>query len=535
MITKTVRNLINDNKDNDVAITSDHAQTIVYSDLKEHIHNISGQLSFKGLTNTDRAAIILPNGPEMATAFLAVSSYMSAAPLNPSYTFSEYEFYLNDLKPKIVIVEKNSSNPVVEAAKKLNIEICEIKKIDGAPIGIFNLYDQQSNFKLPHEENEALVLHTSGTTSRPKVVPLTNKNIYSSAINISRTLKLTSNDHCFNIMPLFHIHGLIAILSASIGAGASVYASSGFNALKFLDKAKSENITWYSGVPTMHQAILMRAKRNLILAENLCLRFVRSSSASLPPAVFDQLRDVFKSPVIEAYGMTEATHQMTSNPMPPMKQKAGFVGKAAGPEVCIMDKNGNLLKNGLEGEVCIRGDNVTKGYENNDAANATAFTNGWFRTERILEIQKKSNIDFNLLDKITVSRVTNTSEQINSIKNICTNNFSLIVIDNITDLFSYEYNNDESIFEKNSLFMKYMHELSFYAITNKIPIVITNMIRNMGNKEVENMATAIDLFTHVKIHLFKNSSIFNGQIYSPFNKEYFSYTITELGLSDKIF
>ena len=162
-------------------------------------------------------------------------------------------------------------------------------------------------------------------------------------------------------------------------------------------------------------------------------------------------------------------------------------------------------------------------------------TTGGFRPERVLEIQKKSNINFNLLDKITVSRVTNTSEQINSIKNFGTNNFSLIVIDNITDLFSYEYKNNESIFKKNSLFMKYMHELSFYAITNKIPIVITNMIRNMGDKEVENMATAIDLFTHVKIHLFKNSSMFNGQIYSPFNKESFSYTITGLGLSDKIF
>jgi len=162
-------------------------------------------------------------------------------------------------------------------------------------------------------------------------------------------------------------------------------------------------------------------------------------------------------------------------------------------------------------------------------------TTGGFRPERILEIQKKSNINFNLLDKITVSRVTNTSEQVNSIKNLHTNNFSLIVIDNITDLFSYEYKNNESIFKKNSLFMKYMHELSFYAIANKIPIVITNMIRNMGDKEVENMATAIDLFTHVKIHLFKNSSMFNGKIYSPFNNESFSYTITELGLSDKIF
>ena len=162
-------------------------------------------------------------------------------------------------------------------------------------------------------------------------------------------------------------------------------------------------------------------------------------------------------------------------------------------------------------------------------------TTGGFRPERILEIQKKSNLDINLLDKITVSRITNTSEQINLLNTLGESNFSLIVIDNVTDLFSYEYKNNESIFEKNSLFMKYMHELSFYAITNKIPIVITNMIRNMDGKEVENMASAIDLFTHIKIHLFKNASIFNGEIYSPFNKESFSYEITTLGLSDENF
>ena len=162
-------------------------------------------------------------------------------------------------------------------------------------------------------------------------------------------------------------------------------------------------------------------------------------------------------------------------------------------------------------------------------------TTGGFRPERILEIQKKSNLDINLLDKITVSRITNTSEQINLLNTLGESNFSLIVIDNVTDLFSYEYKNNESIFEKNSLFMKYMHELSFYAITNKIPIVITNMIRNMDGKEVENMASAIDLFTHIKIHLFKNASIFNGEIYSPFNKESFSYEITTLGLTDENF
>ena len=377
---KTIRNLINSNKDNDIAITSDDNKPIKFLELKKHVFNISGQLSGNGIRKTDRAAIVLPNGPEMATAFLAVSSYMSAAPLNPSYKLSEYEFYLKDLKPKIVIVEKNSSNPVVEAAIKLGIEICEIKKIEVAPAGIFNLYNYSKNFEMSDEDDEALVLHTSGTTSRPKVVPLTNKNIYSSAVNISKTLNLTSGDHCYNIMPLFHIHGLIAILSSSIYAGASVYTSVGFNALKFLDKAKKENITWYSGVPTMHQGILMRAKKNMEQAKNLSLRFIRSSSASLPPAVFEELNKVFKAPVIEAYGMTEATHQMTSNPIPPEIQKAGFVGKPAGPDVCIMDKDGNKLEIGSEGEVCIRGDNVTSGYENNEEANNSSFTDGWFRT-----------------------------------------------------------------------------------------------------------------------------------------------------------
>jgi len=159
-------------------------------------------------------------------------------------------------------------------------------------------------------------------------------------------------------------------------------------------------------------------------------------------------------------------------------------------------------------------------------------TSGGFRPERILEIQKELKMDIDLLEKITVSRITNTSEQIKSLQNIVENNFSLIVIDNITDLFSYEYQNNESIFEKNSLFMKYMHELSKFAITNKIPIVVTNMIRTMDDNEVENMQSAIDPFTHIKIHLFKNSSNFNGEIYWALKKEKFSYTITKIGLSD---
>ena len=380
MSKRIVRNIFENVKDENIALTSEISSKLSYKDLKLFINKISKQLAGNGLSNKDRAAIVLPNGPYMASSFLAISSYMSAAPLNPSYKSEEYEFYLKDLNPKIVLVEKNSDNPVVDVAKKLKIELCEINPEKDGPSGIFNIYENETEYSLPDEDDESLVLHTSGTTSRPKIVPLTNKNIFSSAENISKSLNLSENDHCLNIMPLFHIHGLIAILASSMKAGASVCASNGFNAIKFLDLAKSEKINWYSGVPTMHQTILLRARRNSEIAKELKLRLIRSSSASLPPAVFKDLNDVFNCPVIEAYGMTEATHQMTSNPLPPKQQKAGFVGLPAGPEVCIMNENGDVLKQGEEGEVCIKGENVTLGYDNNEEANKTSFTNGWFRT-----------------------------------------------------------------------------------------------------------------------------------------------------------
>ena len=380
MLEKNVRNLLYAGSKKENAITAPYRPALTYEALIDHVDQIGSELAGQGLTNADRVAIVLPNGPEMATAFLAVSSYMSAAPLNPAYKQSEYEFYLEDLNPKLVIVEENSSNPVRDAAKKLSIPVAEIKVSKNAAAGKFSLFDTSSAISLPSEKTEALVLHTSGTTSRPKVVPLTQQNLAVSAGNIAKTLKLKGVDHSLNIMPLFHIHGLIAVLCASISAGSSVCCTQGFNALRFFELAKSEKISWYSGVPTMHQAILLRGLRQAEMAKALKLRFIRSSSASLPPSVFDELAELFFCPVIEAYGMTEASHQMTSNPLPPQIQKAGFVGLPAGPEVCIMDSKGTQLQQGYEGEVCIKGDNVTPGYDNNPEANAQGFTNGWFRT-----------------------------------------------------------------------------------------------------------------------------------------------------------
>ena len=377
---KTIRNMINQQNDNLIFLTSEKNEKLSYGEFKIFNEKISRQLAATNVKNSDRAAIVLPNGPLMASSFLSISSYMSAAPLNPLYKQEEFEFYLDDLKPKFLLVEPNSKSLAVIAAKNLNIPVFEMKISDNQPLGTFELFDKETDYKNPNDYDEALVLHTSGTTSRPKIVPLSNLNIFTSAVNISKSLKLTADDHCLNIMPLFHIHGLIAVLSASAKVGASVCASNGFNALKFLDLAETQNITWYSGVPTMHQAILLRAQKNSDKAKKLNLRFIRSSSASLPPAIFEQLNDIFQTPVIEAYGMTEATHQMASNPLPPAIQKPGLVGMPAGPEICIMNDKNEKLSQGEIGEICIKGDNVTNGYENNPEANKQSFVNDWFRT-----------------------------------------------------------------------------------------------------------------------------------------------------------
>ena len=377
---KTIRNMINQQNDDLIFLTSEKNEKLSYGEFKIFNEKISRQLAATNIINSDRAAIVLPNGPLMASSFLSISSYMSAAPLNPSYKQEEFEFYLDDLKPKFLLVEPNSKSLAVIAAKNLNIPVFEMKISDNQPLGTFELFDKETDYKNPNDYDEALVLHTSGTTSRPKIVPLSNLNIFTSAVNISKSLKLTADDHCLNIMPLFHIHGLIAVLSASAKVGASVCASNGFNALKFLDLAETQNISWYSGVPTMHQAILLRAQKNSDKAKKLNLRFIRSSSASLPPAIFEQLNDIFQTPVIEAYGMTEATHQMTSNPLPPAIQKPGLVGIPAGSEICIMNDKNEKLPQGEIGEICIKGDNVTNGYENNPEANRQSFVNDWFRT-----------------------------------------------------------------------------------------------------------------------------------------------------------
>jgi amino acid adenylation domain-containing protein len=339
-----------------------------------------------GVTRTDRVAVVLPNGPEMATSFLAIASCAVCAPLNPNCRRPEFEFYFEDLQPRAAIVPAGSNSPAVAVAREMAIPILHLSSSANSPAGEFRLETEwgvappAATCEPSAPDDVALVLHTSGTASRPKMVPLTHRNLCHSAANVAEALQLGPTDCCLNMMPLFHIHGLVGALLSSLSARATVVCTPGFHAPTFFHWLARFRPTWYTAVPTMHQSIVQRSAQHLEAVAESRLRFIRSCSAPLPPSVLADLENVFRAPVIEAYGMTEAAHQVASNPLPPREHKSGSVGIAAGSEIAIMGDNGEVLAPGCTGEIVIRGRNVMSGYQHNPGAIRASFVNGWFRT-----------------------------------------------------------------------------------------------------------------------------------------------------------
>jgi acyl-CoA synthetase (AMP-forming)/AMP-acid ligase II/acyl carrier protein len=377
----------NTNAPNAAAILAPGRTTLSYRGLCGQIDRTAEALAERGIGCSDRVAVIVPDGPEMALAFLTLSACAAFAPLNPAYTAAEFEFYLSDVRAKALVLPEGIESPARAVARSRGLPVLELISRPEAEAGVFELKGTDPvrvgtprGRSLAQPEDVALALHTSGTTSRPKLVALTHRNLCSSARHIADTLALTPMDRCLSIVPLFHIHGLIGVVLSSIAAGASVACPSGFNAAHFPEWLEVLRPTWYSAVPTMHQAILARVVDHTEIIRRSPLRFIRSSSSALPPRVMRDLEAVFKAPVIESYGMTEASHQITSNPLPPGVRKPGSAGRAAGPEVAIMDARGQVKSVGASGEIVVRGPSVTRGYENNPEANRAAFAEGWFRT-----------------------------------------------------------------------------------------------------------------------------------------------------------
>ncbi|SPN97524.1 probable long-chain-fatty-acid CoA ligase [Cephalotrichum gorgonifer] len=382
--------------------------TITYNRLVADVSTFQAKLAALGIKTGAPVSIALANSYEFIVSFLATAWQRAiAAPLNQAYKQDEFEFYIDDVKSALILVPRGAvaaNAPAVRAARRFKAAIAECYW-DGTKGEVVLDVKDRGLLKGPvavqeaQPDDVALVLHTSGTTSRPKVVSAIDpsqpyedhayvsqpmsyclgniKTDSNSAGNIQQTYQLTAMDRTMLVMPLFHVHGLVCGLLAPLLSGGSMVVPPKFSASEFWDDFITHKANWYTAVPTIHQILL----KGPTPSPRPKIRFIRSCSSPLSPTVFHLLEETYGAPVLEAYAMTEAAHQMTSNPLPPAKRKPGSVGLGQGVEVKILDDAGAEVPQGGEGEICIRGENVTKGYLNNEAANKSSFASGgFFRT-----------------------------------------------------------------------------------------------------------------------------------------------------------
>ena len=382
MSTNTLAHLLNPSSASDDSIIIPGATTLSYAQYAYEIERTAELLAGAGVKPGRPVSIVLVNNLEFMVLFLAVARAGAvAAPLNPAYTVDEFKFFMEDADAQLAIVPPRA-HLGRDAANELGIPVLEAS-LDGGSVVLSNgsgALTKTVDAPAPSPEDVALFLHTSGTTSRPKGVPLTHANLMKSISNIKNHYVLTPEDTSIIVMPLFHVHGLMGASLSTLNSGGSLVIPERFSASSFWGLQKNYSATWYSAVPTIHQILLMRSDDDNAPHESF--RFIRSCSSALAPAVFEKLEARFGAPVLEAYGMTEASHQMSSSPMPPGKRIPGTVGQATGVEIAIMDMEatGQIQKTGDIGEVVIKGENVMHGYNNNPEANAEAFVDGWFRT-----------------------------------------------------------------------------------------------------------------------------------------------------------
>ena len=375
----TLLNVLDAGDDDQVALLVPGGPRLTYRRLREEVGRAAGVLAAQGVRSGDRVALVYPNSAEAVVLFLAAAATGTAAPLNPAYKVDEFAFYLEDTRAKVLLVPPGDSAGAREALRDRGAVI--EAGFDGSSSLRFgpDIRGARPALAAPDDDDVALVLHTSGTTSRPKMVPLRHRNLTASVANIVASYRLCAGDVSLCVMPLFHVHGLVASTLAALGSGGTVVIPQRFSPFEFWGLVRKHRVTWYSAVPTIHQMLVGRAtQRRSARADSL--RFARSCSSALSPQLMRQVEDLLGVPMLEAYGMTEASHQMASNPLPPAERRPGSVGPGTGVQIAILGEQCDPLPPGMTGEVAVRGPNVMAGYEANPTATQEAFCDDWFRT-----------------------------------------------------------------------------------------------------------------------------------------------------------
>ena len=376
---ETLLDLLARRDDHPALIDPASGAVLTYAGLHAQIRAVAARLAGAGVRAGDRVAISLANGPALVVAVLAITALGAAvAPINPALSEAEIRAEIDDLGVSMMLYGAPASEPASAAAVAAGVPAQAVSSNADGSVEIDGAEDAAAVELASDPESLALLLHTSGTTSRPKTVPLRQRNLAFSARTIVESYGLSPDDVSYCVMPLFHIHGLVAATLAALAAGGTVVVPPKFSATTFWDDVHTYGVTWYTAVPTIHLVVANTCADGRQTGHHL--RFVRSCSSTLPPPLWRRFEAAVGVPLVEAYGMTEAAHQMTSNPLPPGDRRAGSVGVATGIEVGVLDEQWQPVPAGESGEVCVRGRSIVDGYLDNPEANAAGFRDGWFRT-----------------------------------------------------------------------------------------------------------------------------------------------------------
>ena len=377
-LTSTVLSLLEAGRATVPAVLVPDGPELSYRLLRQHVSRVADTLAALGVARSDRVAIVIGNGAEAVVAVLGAAVAAAAAPLNPACTEDELRYYIEDVSARALIVPRGGGE-AARRAWRAGAPLVEIAVEPGGKLAIEASPRPAARRSAgsPGPDDVALILHSSGTTGRPKRAALRHRNLAASARHVVATYGLSSLDAALCVMPLFHIHGLVGCTLSTFASGGTVVIPNRFNPVGFRRILAAQKPTWYTAVPTIHQLILARHRG---AHSGTSLRFIRSASSKLHEATLLGLEETFGVPCLEAYGMTEASHQIASNPLPPASRVSGSVGRGVGVRIGVMDEQGQLLTVGASGEVVIQGPNVIDGYDDNPEADARSFTNGWFRT-----------------------------------------------------------------------------------------------------------------------------------------------------------
>ncbi len=359
---------------------------MTYGDLWRQAVGFGALLRAHHITHAQRVGFVFPNGAEAASAFVGIASHATCVPLNPDFRQEEFIRELENTKVSLLVTGLEAHGELKAAAERLRIPIVRIPPLRNGPAGALDpgcATGHQSRAEQAVDDAKpndvALLIPTSGTSGRQKNVPLSHANVTASSANLAEHLRIVPSDRCLNMMPLFHSHALRGALLTSLFAGASVICTPGFSSehvLRWFDELRP---TWYTAVPTIHQAVLAAFNAHTHAVRPPCLRFIRSTSSALPPATLVQLESALHAPVIESYGMTECS-VICINPLPPEERRIGSVGLPTKVDFRIVDESGGECANGVAGQIVIRGPRVFDGYDDDESANAAAFQDGWFKT-----------------------------------------------------------------------------------------------------------------------------------------------------------